>query len=106
MFGFAMAVQNLTWGLAQPFTGMIADRYGSAKVVRSGLVFLYGGAFLHGSGAQPRQPLFTQALACATSASRCRARHSVAIYGALRPPSMPASSATSWALGLAGAIGP
>ena len=21
MFGFAMAVQNLTWGLAQPFTG-------------------------------------------------------------------------------------
>lgn len=47
MFGFTMAVQNLTWGLAQPFTGMIADRYGSAKVIAGGLVFyalgLWGG---------------------------------------------------------------
>lgn len=28
-FAMAMAVQNLTWGIVQPFTGMIADRYGS-----------------------------------------------------------------------------
>lgn len=46
MFGFAMAVQNLTWGLAQPFTGMIADRYGSAKVIAGGLVFYALGLFL------------------------------------------------------------
>jgi len=25
-FGFAIACQNLAWGIAQPFTGMIADR--------------------------------------------------------------------------------
>lgn len=35
-FAMAMAVQNLTWGIAQPFTGMIADRYGSAKVIGGG----------------------------------------------------------------------
>lgn len=45
MFGFAMAVQNLTWGLAQPFTGMIADRYGSAKIIAGGLVFYALGLF-------------------------------------------------------------
>jgi MFS family permease len=32
-FGFAVALQNLTWGLAQPFAGMIADRFGTARVV-------------------------------------------------------------------------
>ena len=33
VFGFAMAMQNLIWGLAQPFAGMIADRYGAMRVV-------------------------------------------------------------------------
>lgn len=37
-FGFAMAVQNLVWGLAQPFAGMIADRFGSARVMLAGLL--------------------------------------------------------------------
>lgn len=32
-FALAMAVQNLLWGLAQPFAGAIADRYGSGRVV-------------------------------------------------------------------------
>ena len=30
VFGFAMAMQNLVWGVAQPFAGMIADRYGAS----------------------------------------------------------------------------
>lgn len=32
-FGFAMALQNLLWGAFQPFSGMIADRYGSGRVL-------------------------------------------------------------------------
>ena len=32
-FALAMAVQNLAWGLSQPLTGMIADRFGAARVV-------------------------------------------------------------------------
>ncbi len=35
-FGFAVALQNLMWGLAQPFAGMMADRFGSARVVFAG----------------------------------------------------------------------
>jgi len=35
-FSVAIALQNLVWGLAQPFTGMIADRYGAARVVAAG----------------------------------------------------------------------
>lgn len=35
-FAIAIAVQNLVWGLAQPFTGMLADRYGSGRVLAVG----------------------------------------------------------------------
>ncbi|WP_299236541.1 MFS transporter [uncultured Halomonas sp.] len=33
VFAFALAIQNLLWGLAQPFAGAVADRYGAARVV-------------------------------------------------------------------------
>ncbi len=32
-FALAIAIQNLLWGLSQPFVGAIADRYGSGRVV-------------------------------------------------------------------------
>ena len=32
-FALALAVQNLVWGATQPFAGMIADKYGSARVL-------------------------------------------------------------------------
>src|SRR5207237_5276438 len=32
-FGFAIALQNIVWGLAQPFVGAAADRYGPRPVL-------------------------------------------------------------------------
>ncbi len=32
-FGFAIAVQNLVWGISQPFVGALADRHGARPVV-------------------------------------------------------------------------
>lgn len=40
VFSLAIAMQNLIWGAAQPFTGALADRYGSKIVVAIG-GFLY-----------------------------------------------------------------
>ncbi len=37
-FAFAMALQNLVYGIAQPFTGMIADRFGAARVMIVGAI--------------------------------------------------------------------
>lgn len=37
-FAFALAMQNLLWGITQPFTGLIADRYGAGKVLIVGTV--------------------------------------------------------------------
>jgi predicted MFS family arabinose efflux permease len=42
-FSIAIAIQNLLYGLAQPFTGMIADKFGAARV-------LIGGAILYALG--------------------------------------------------------
>jgi MFS family permease len=46
-FGFAMAVQNLAWGLSQPFIGLLADRHGSrAIIVIAGFVYATGLALM------------------------------------------------------------
>ena len=37
-FSFAIAIQNLVYGLAQPVTGMIADKYGAGRVMAAGAV--------------------------------------------------------------------
>lgn len=35
-WGMAMAIQNLAWGIAQPFAGAFADRVGTARTVAAG----------------------------------------------------------------------
>ncbi|MEW6452027.1 MAG: MFS transporter [Pseudomonadota bacterium] len=40
-FSLALAIQNLLWGLGQPFAGAIADRFGAVKVLCTGAL-LYG----------------------------------------------------------------
>lgn len=36
IFAIAIAIQNILWGLTQPLMGMLADKYGSRKVVALG----------------------------------------------------------------------
>jgi len=38
-FAFAIAVQNLVWGFAQPVMGMVADRFGPGRVLAAGGFF-------------------------------------------------------------------
>src|SRR5882672_11147953 len=33
VFGLALAIQNLLWGVGQPFAGAFADRYGTMRVL-------------------------------------------------------------------------
>ncbi|PBZ53959.1 MFS transporter [Pseudomonas aeruginosa] len=100
MFGFAMAVQNLTWGIAQPFTGMIADRYGSAKVIAGGLIFYALGLFFMVQ-AHTSMAFVLSAGVCIGIALSGTAFG--VVYGALSR--IVPTERRSWALGLAGAIG-
>lgn len=52
-FGLAIAIQNLVWGISQPFTGMIADRFGSRRVMVGGLLCYGAGLLLMSKAATP-----------------------------------------------------
>jgi MFS family permease len=41
VFSMAFAIQNLVWGIAQPFAGAVADRFGTVRVLCTGGI-LYG----------------------------------------------------------------
>jgi predicted MFS family arabinose efflux permease len=45
-FALAIAVQNLAWGLAGPFAGMLADRFGAFRVLLAGGLFYASGLVL------------------------------------------------------------
>ena len=46
VFAFAIAVQNLIWGITQPFTGSIADRFGAGRAILVGAVLYVAGLML------------------------------------------------------------
>ncbi|TRX75975.1 MFS transporter [Pseudomonas mangiferae] len=49
VFALAIALQNLVWGLAQPFSGALADRLGATRVVVGGGVLYAIGLALMGT---------------------------------------------------------
>lgn len=53
VFSLSVAVQLLTWGIAQPFAGAVADRYGTARVLGFGAVCAGIGFLLRGVVTDP-----------------------------------------------------
>src|SRR6478735_4925882 len=53
VFGLALAVQNLLWGLGQPIAGAIADRFGVLRVMCVGAGLYAGGRLLMRYAATP-----------------------------------------------------
>ena len=100
VFGFAIAMQNLCWGLSQPFVGMIADRHGSARVIASGTLLYLVGLLLMAHATTPvglvlgGGLVIGVALSCTTFGT---------VYGAISRLVPPARR--SRALGLAGSMG-
>ncbi|MGV2287198.1 MFS transporter [Trinickia sp. YCB016] len=99
-FGLALALQNLLWGVAQPFTGMIADRFGSAKVILAGLLVYALGLVTMAYASTPG--VYTLGTGVLVGIGLSGSAFG-AVYGALSR-LFPAER-RSWALGVAGAIG-
>src|SRR3954469_22947173 len=53
VFGLALALQNLLWGLGQPVAGAIADRFGVLRVMCVGAVLYAGGLLIMRYAATP-----------------------------------------------------
>lgn len=99
-FALALALQNLVWGMAMPLTGILADKFGSAKV-------LFGGCLAYALGLRLMAGATTSAALLLTGGVIIGAALSATtfgvVYGALSR--IIAPERRSWALGLAGAIG-
>ncbi len=99
-FAFALAIQNLAWGLAGPFAGMLADRFGAFRVlILSSLVYAAG---LAGMALTTNTAAFTGSAGLLIGMAQAGCTYAV-IYGVIARNVDPAKR--SWAMGIAAAAG-
>ena len=99
-FAFAIAIQNLSWGIFGIFAGMAADRFGALRVVLVGAVLYALG--LVGMALSPTGLLFTLTAGVLIGAAQAGTTYAV-IYGVIGR-HVPAER-RSWAMGVAAAAG-
>jgi len=99
-FSFAMAIQNLAWGIAGPFAGMLADRFGTWKVLIAGGLAYAAGLLLMAVTSHPLS--FTLGAGVLIGIAQSGSTYAV-IYGVLGRTVAPEKR--SWAFGVAAAAG-
>jgi MFS family permease len=99
-FAFAIAIQNLSWGVFGIFAGMVADRFGAFRVIAGGAVLYALG--LVGMALSPTGLLFTLTAGVLIGAAQAGTTYAV-IYGVIGR-NIPAEK-RSWAMGVAAAAG-
>ena len=99
-FAFAMAVQNLTWGVAGLFAGMLADRLGAFRVLLIGSVLYAGGLALMAFA----QTAWTFLASAGALIGIAQAGTTYAVVYGVIGRNVPARK-RSWAMGVAAAAG-
>ena len=99
-FAFAIAIQNLSWGVCGIFAGMLADRLGAFKVLLGGAVLYAFG--LMGMALSPTGFLFTLTAGVLIGAAQAGTTYAV-IYGIIGRNI--SADKRSWAMGVAAAAG-
>ena len=99
-FAFAIAIQNLTWGFAGIFSGMLADRFGAFRViVVCSLLYALG---LVGMAYSDTPALFTASAGVLIGIAQAGTTYAV-IYGVIGR--NVSAEKRSWAMGVAAAAG-
>lgn len=91
-----MALQSLIWGIAQPFAGAIADRYGTAKVLSAGALIYLAGVALMPLADTPLLQFLTGGLLAGIGVATASFAIVMASFGRRVP-----EEARSWAFGIA-----
>ena len=99
-FAFALAIQNLVWGVTGVFAGMLADRFGAFRVIVVGsLLYALG---LVGMAHATTPLLFTLSTGVLIGMAQAGTTYAV-IYGVIGR--QVAADKRSWAMGVAAAAG-
>ena len=99
-FALAIAIQNLMWGLGQPFAGAVADRYGAGRVLAVGGVIYTGGTVLMALSTTGAAFALTGGVLIGLGLSGASFAIVLAAFARLVPPEQ-----RSWALGIGTAAG-
>ena len=71
IFAFTIALQNLFWGIAQPFAGMVADRFGSGRDIVVGAIMFAAGNMIMGYATTPLVAHFSAGLLVGVGVAGC-----------------------------------
>ncbi|MDP9901542.1 MFS transporter [Variovorax ginsengisoli] len=99
-FSFAIAIQNLSWGVMGVFAGMLADRLGAFRVLLIGAALYAAG--LAGMALSPTPLMFAMTAGVLIGAAQAGTTYAV-VYGVIGR-QIPAER-RSWAMGVAAAAG-
>jgi MFS family permease len=99
-FAFAIAIQNLAWGISGVFAGMVADRFGAFKVILVGAVLYALG--LMGMAYASTPLLFTLSTGILIGVAQAGTTYAV-VYGVIGRNVSP--DKRSWAMGITAAAG-
>jgi MFS family permease len=100
VYGFAMALQNLMWGVFQPIAGGFADKYGTPRVLIIGALIYAAGIALMPFSHSPGLMYLTGGLLAGVGIATTSFTLVMAAFGRLVPPEK-----RSWAFGIATAAG-
>jgi len=99
-FALAMAIQNLLWGVGQPFAGAVADRYGAGRVLAAGGAVYAAGTVLMALSTSGTALAITGGVLIGLGLSGGSFTIVLAAFARLVPPDR-----RSWALGIGTAAG-
>ncbi|MFO1121032.1 MAG: MFS transporter [Hyphomicrobiales bacterium] len=100
IFSFAIAMQNLLWGIATPVAGALADRYGAARVLMLGAVIYAVGTLMMALTSTPLLFNIGGGVLAGTGIALSSFGIVMAALGRIVPPER-----RSWAFGIATASG-
>jgi MFS family permease len=85
VFALAFALQNLLWGIGQPFAGAIADRFGMVRVLSVGALLYAAGLALMTYSTSPVALQVTAGVLVGFGLSGCSFNIVIAAFGKLLP---------------------
>ena len=87
VFGLALAIQNLLWGMGQPFAGAIADKYGAPRVLSAGAILYALGLYLMSQSNTPGMLVISAGVLIGFGLSGCAMPAIIGALGKLVPES-------------------
>jgi MFS family permease len=85
VFSMALAIQNLLWGLGQPFAGGIADRFGTMRVLAAGAIAYALGLALMSASTTPGMLDLSAGVLIGFGLSGCSFTIVIGAFGKLLP---------------------